>query len=164
MARARTSLRRDPYGLLVLPDPPGQNQPTEPPVPPQSEQEDQAAGILQRVSRRANSVRSWFYARPGGAQIWRVGIALAGLVVVLVGIVLLPAPGPGWLVIFLGLGIWATEFAWARSLLKSVRRLVGTWTAWLGRQPRWLAVLVGAVGLIIIAAVAVGAWALIGKR
>ncbi len=82
----------------------------------------------------------------------------------IVGIVLLAAPGPGWLVIFLGLGIWATEFAWARSLLRAVRRTVGRWTAWLGRQPRWLAVLVGGVGIIIIAAVAVGAWVLIGKH
>ncbi len=82
---------------------------------------------------------------------------------VIVGIVLLAAPGPGWLVIFVGLGIWATEFAWARSLLKSVRRTVGTWTAWLRRQPRWLAVLAGGVGLVFIAAVAVGAWVLVSK-
>ena len=152
------------YGSRVPPNPPGENQPAETPVTAEPQQEDQAAGVLQRLSRRVDSVRSWFYARPGGAQIWRVGIALSGLVVVIVGIVLLPAPGPGWLIIFVGLGIWATEFAWARSLLTFVRRTVGTWTAWLGRQPRWLAVLLGAVGLIIIGAIAVGAWGLVGKR
>jgi uncharacterized protein (TIGR02611 family) len=150
--------------LQVLPDSAGPDEPTEPSVAPELKQEDQAAGISQRLSRRVSALRSWFYARPGGAQIWRVGIALVGLVVVIVGIFFLAAPGPGWLVIFLGLGIWATEFAWARSLLKSVRRTVGTWTAWLGRQPRWLAVLVGALGIIIIGAVAVGAWVLIGKH
>jgi len=104
------------------------------------------------------------HARPGGAHIWRGGIAFGGLVVITVGIVLLAAPGPGWLVIFLGLGIWATEFAWAKSLLKRVRRTVGTWTAWLGRQPRWLGLLVGAVGLITLAAVAAGAWLLVGTQ
>jgi uncharacterized protein (TIGR02611 family) len=107
-----------------------------------------------------HSVRSWFHARPGGGHIWRVGIALCGLVVVIVGIVLLAAPGPGWLVIFLGLGIWATEFAWAQSLLRQTRRTVARWTAWLERQPRWLAALLGAVGLITLGAVAVGAWVL----
>lgn len=41
---------------------------------------------------------------------WRVGVALAGLIVVLIGAVLLFIPGPGWAIIFLGLGIWSTEF------------------------------------------------------
>jgi uncharacterized protein (TIGR02611 family) len=84
--------------------------------------------------------------------------------VIIIGIVLLPAPGPGWLIIFLGLGIWATEFAWAKSLLKLVRRTVASWTAWLGRQPRWLGVLLGAVGLIALGAVAAGAWLLLGNQ
>jgi uncharacterized protein (TIGR02611 family) len=97
---------------------------------------------------------------PGGALTWRVRVALCGLVVVIVGIVLLALPGPGWLVIFFGLGIWATEFAWAHSLLRFVRRTVGAWTAWLKRQPRWVAVLVGTLGLVIVAAAAVGAWLL----
>jgi uncharacterized protein (TIGR02611 family) len=124
---------------------------------------DEAAGLSERIERRLNSVRSWVYARPGGSLIWRVGVALGGLVVIIVGIVLLAAPGPGWLVIFLGLGIWATEFAWAKSLLKLVRRTVGTWTAWLRRQPRWLSVLLGAAGLIALGALAAGAWLLFGK-
>ena len=83
---------------------------------------------------------------------------------IIIGIVLLPAPGPGWLIIFLGLGIWATEFAWAKSLLKLVRRTVASWTAWLRRQPRWLGVLLGAVGLIALGAVAAGAWLLVGNH
>jgi uncharacterized protein (TIGR02611 family) len=128
------------------------------------DQGDEAAGILQRLGRRADSARSWVYARPGGAHVWRFGIALSGLVVVIVGIVLLAAPGPGWLIIFVGLGIWATEFAWAKSLLRFVRRTVDSWTAWLRRQPRWLAVLMGALGFVILAAVAVGAWVLFVKQ
>ena len=147
----------------MLPDRPGGDQPTEDPVAPELGQGEEAAGILLRLSRRVNGVRSWFHARPGGAQIWRGCIAVGGLVVILVGIVLLAAPGPGWLVIFLGLGIWAMEFAWAKSLLRRTRRTVGRWTGWLGRQPRWLAALVGAVGLITLAALAAGAWLLFGK-
>jgi uncharacterized protein (TIGR02611 family) len=151
------------YGLLMPPDQPARKQPTEDPDVPERGPRDEAAGILQRLHRRVHGVRSWFHARPGGTQIWRAGVALVGLVVIIVGIVLLAAPGPGWLTIFVGLGILATEFAWARSLLGRVRRIVGSWTAWLERQPRWVSALVGAVGLIALAAVAGGGWLLVNQ-
>jgi uncharacterized protein (TIGR02611 family) len=142
----------------MRPDQPGDDRPSEHPDVPERGQGDEAEGKLHRLSRRVSGVRSWVHGRPGGRLIWRGGVALAGLAVVIVGVVLLAAPGPGWLVIFLGLGIWATEFAWASSLLRAVRHRVGRWTAWLGRQPRWLGALVGAVGLIALGVVAVGAW------
>jgi len=148
----------------MVPDQSGHEQATERPSVPERGQEDEAAGILQRLERRVNRVRSWIYARPGGAQIWRGGVAVVGLVVIIIGIVLLAAPGPGWVVIFLGLGIWATEFAWAKSLLTFVRRTVGRWTAWVLRQPRWLSVLVGAMGLIALGVVAAAAWLLLVKQ
>jgi len=31
-------------------------------------------------------------------------------------------PGPGWLVIFLGLGLLAAEFVWARRLMDRMKR------------------------------------------
>lgn len=40
---------------------------------------------------------------------WRFLFIAGGLAIVVVGIVLLPAPGPGWLVIFAGLGLLAQE-------------------------------------------------------
>jgi len=40
----------------------------------------------------------------------------------LLGLALVPLPGPGWLIVFLGLGIMATEFAWAERLLDFGRR------------------------------------------
>ncbi len=78
---------------------------------------------------------------------------MLGFIVIVVGIILLVVPGPGWVTIFLGLGIWATEFNWARNLLKVVRRQVGTWTKWVGRQPRWVSFSVGAAGLVLVAVV-----------
>ncbi|MFG2906579.1 TIGR02611 family protein [Kitasatospora sp. NPDC048286] len=57
-------------------------------------------------------------------RIWQVAIFLAGLAVVVLGLVMLPLPGPGWLVIFLGMGIWATEFVWAQLALRWTRRKV----------------------------------------
>lgn len=103
-------------------------------------------------------LRSWVHQRPGGRRIWRVSIALVGLIVVIVGVVLLVLPGPGWVVIGIGIGIWATEFAWAKSLLTSVQHKVQNATAWIARQPRWLKFLTGAVGIVFVAAVAIVVW------
>ena len=50
--------------------------------------------------------------------VWKAGVFVVGWAVVVVGIVLIPLPGPGWLVVFAGLAILATEFAWARRLLR----------------------------------------------
>lgn len=115
-------------------------------------------GILKRIARRLRGVRAWVFRRPGGRTAWRAAVAILGLVVVVSGVVLLVIPGPGWVVIFLGLSIWATEFSWARSLLMFVRREVGRWTAWIRRQPRWLGVLVGVAGLVVVAAVVLLWW------
>ena len=48
----------------------------------------------------------------------RILLTIAGLVVLLAGIALLVLPGPGWLVIFVGLSILATEYVWAQRLLR----------------------------------------------
>src|ERR687895_2424633 len=48
----------------------------------------------------------------------RIGFAAFGFVVVLAGVAMLVLPGPGLLVIALGLGILALEFAWAERLLE----------------------------------------------
>ncbi|WP_285566004.1 TIGR02611 family protein [Streptomyces sp. RTGN2] len=55
---------------------------------------------------------------------WQVGVFIVGLAVVGAGIVMLPLPGPGWLVIFGGMAIWATEFVWAQLVLRWTRRKV----------------------------------------
>ncbi len=47
---------------------------------------------------------------------------LLGFVIVVIGIVLLPLPGPGWVVIASGLSILAKDVAWADRLLQKVRR------------------------------------------
>lgn len=39
-----------------------------------------------------------------------------GLILLVAGIIMLITPGPGWLFIFLGMGLWGTEFHWAHRL------------------------------------------------
>ena len=46
---------------------------------------------------------------------------VVGFTLLLVGVLLLVGPGPGWLVILLGLGLLAAEFVWARRLLDSMK-------------------------------------------
>ena len=70
-----------------------------------------------------------------GRIVRRIAVTIAGGIVIAFGIVLLPLPGPGWLVIFGGLGILGTEYEWARRLLLQVRRLVTRWTKWLAAKP-----------------------------
>ena len=48
----------------------------------------------------------------------RIGFAVFGFLVVLAGLAMLVLPGPGLLVIAIGLGILALEFAWAERLLE----------------------------------------------
>lgn len=82
---------------------------------------------------------------------YRVGVAVVGAGVIALGILLLPLPGPGWVIIFVGLGLLASEFAWAKRLLRFARRQVTAWTRWVGRQS--LAVR-GLIGLACVAVVA----------
>jgi uncharacterized protein (TIGR02611 family) len=52
----------------------------------------------------------------------RVAVTIAGFAVLLAGIALLVLPGPGWLLIFIGLTILATQYVWAERLLTAAKR------------------------------------------
>lgn len=54
-------------------------------------------------------------------QARRAIVAVVGFTVVGLGVVMIVTPGPGWLVIFLGLSLLAAEFVWARHLLKRLK-------------------------------------------
>ena len=58
--------------------------------------------------REAHARRSRFY---------RIGFAIAGATVTLVGVAMLVTPGPAFVVIPIGLAMLALEFAWAERLL-----------------------------------------------
>jgi uncharacterized protein (TIGR02611 family) len=67
-------------------------------------------------------------------QAKKISIAIIGGIVVLIGIVAIPYPGPGWLIVFAGLAVLATEFAWAQRLLDRVRGKYEAWKAWIKAQ------------------------------
>lgn len=59
---------------------------------------------------------------------------MVGAIVLAGGIVAIPYPGPGWLIVFLGLGILASEFEWAHRLLRFARGRYDAWLEWMKRR------------------------------
>ena len=55
-------------------------------------------------------------------QVKRMIIGAIGFTVLLLGVVMIVLPGPAIIAIPIGLGILATEFVWAMSLLKKVKQ------------------------------------------
>ena len=51
----------------------------------------------------------------------RLVVSVAGALVVVIGVVLIPLPGPGTLIVILGLGLLGTEFERPRRWMRSLR-------------------------------------------
>ena len=54
-------------------------------------------------------------------QVKRFFKILGGFTLLLVGAVMIFTPGPGWVVIFLGLTVLAAEFVWAKRLMERMK-------------------------------------------
>jgi hypothetical protein len=68
-------------------------------------------------------------------QARRLIILVVGTTVILVGVLLLVMPGPGVLVVLIGLGILGTEFFWAKRLLGRLQKEArDAATRWMGRD------------------------------
>jgi uncharacterized protein (TIGR02611 family) len=48
-----------------------------------------------------------------------VTTVLLGFAVMIIGLIMVPLPGPGWLVVFAGLAILSLEFVWAQEAVKN---------------------------------------------
>ncbi|MFR9780112.1 TIGR02611 family protein [Micromonospora sp. MS34] len=92
-------------------------------------------------------------ANPTGRVALKIFIGALGAIVVTVGIALIPLPGPGWLLVIAGLGVWAVEFHWARRLLAFTRHNVQAWTRWVTSQSLGVRFLLGIVGLVFVSVV-----------
>ena len=98
------------------------------------------AGAGRGLGRTARARARWRAGRekldgyPRLRVAYKVGVALAGVVVIAVGLVLVPLPGPGWLIVFVGVAVLGTEFPAAHRVTQAVRRLAHRlrlrWRAW----------------------------------
>jgi len=87
---------------------------------------------VRRVLRR---LRQAIGRRPGLLRAYRVLVGVLGGTIAVGGLLLVPLPGPGWLVVFLGLAILGTEFAWAKRLAAFTKRqLARFWDWWRARR------------------------------
>lgn len=71
-------------------------------------------------------------------RVYRWVVGIIGAVVTVAGLVMVPFPGPGWLVVFIGVGILASEFDWAKRLLEYGREKLTAWNDWMRPQPLWV--------------------------
>jgi uncharacterized protein (TIGR02611 family) len=93
---------------------------------------DESRSLRERVAE--SRWRRRIAARRAVDTPYRVLVGLVGSLVVAVGVVAIPLPGPGWLIVIAGLFVLASEFRWAERLLEYTRHHVAQWTDWLGRQ------------------------------
>ncbi|SDC94901.1 TIGR02611 family protein [Rhodococcus tukisamuensis] len=80
---------------------------------------------------------------------YRIGVGVVGGLVFVIGVITIPYPGPGWLIVFAGLGILATEFAWAHRLLHFAKARYDRFMVWFAGQ----SVVVKAAGVLLTTAV-----------
>ena len=100
-----------------------------------------------RYTRFRERVRS----RSGIDLAYRIAVGVVGTAVLVTGLITIPYPGPGWLIVFAGLAILGSEFVWARKLLHAARRRYDQWTAWMRQQPMGLrVVLLALTGVVVI--------------
>jgi uncharacterized protein (TIGR02611 family) len=110
--------------------------------------EQQRPGLRRRWARWRDRLRD----RPRAELGYRIGIGVVGLTILAVGLIAIPYPGPGWAIVFVGLGILATEFDWARRLLAHVRERYDKVMDWFHRQGRLVQVLGGVCTALVVAA------------
>lgn len=82
------------------------------------------------LRRMLRALRSAIGRRPWLLRVYRIGVGVFGGVIALGGLVLVPLPGPGWLIVFLGLAVLGTEFAWAQRIAAWLKRRLASFWAW----------------------------------
>ena len=82
------------------------------------------------IMRMLRAIRRRIERRSGLRRAYRVAVAVLGGLIATVGLLLVPLPGPGWLIVFLGLAILGTEFAWAKRVAAFVKRQLARFWAW----------------------------------
>jgi uncharacterized protein (TIGR02611 family) len=126
-----------------------------------TEERDPAPSTRTRIARKGRSARETIRRRRTLNATYRLLVLVVGLLVALAGVAMLVLPGPGWLVIILGVAILATEYAWAHRLLERVKRWAErAKNVALDPKRRRRNQAIAGAGLV---AVALGAWAYVAR-
>ena len=82
-------------------------------TPPESPPEHERSSLSEKLARR----REHHIQR---SMPYRVAFTIAAFAITLGGLALIPLPGPGWAIVFVGLGMLALEFKWAENLMEKI--------------------------------------------
>jgi uncharacterized protein (TIGR02611 family) len=99
---------------------------------------------------------------PHSHRVYRWVVGVVGALVVVAGLIMVPFPGPGWLVVFIGVGILASEFAWAKRLLDYGRDKLRAWNDWMRPQPLWVKALAALLTAALVALIFYGLFLVAG--
>lgn len=78
---------------------------------------------------------TWIKRTKVGRIVWRVIIGVLGGGITVAGGIALIGPGPGVLIVLAGLGILATEFAWAGRVMMHTKRIAAKAAQRTGMKP-----------------------------
>ncbi|HEY9290168.1 MAG TPA: PGPGW domain-containing protein, partial [Microlunatus sp.] len=102
-------------------------------------------------------------ADPRKLRLYRIAVAIAGLLLILLGGATGPLPGPGGIpLVLLGLAVWASEFEWAHRLMQWFKRQLQRFRTW--SRPRqvvaWVIffALIGAFGYGYLLVIGMPVW------
>ena len=87
------------------------------------------------------NLRSFIKRTKAGQLIWRIFIGVLGGTITVLGAIALVAPGPGVLILLAGLGILASEFAWASRAVNKTKTMAQTAADKVG-IPTWVKYLI----------------------
>jgi len=90
-------------------------------------QEDSPGHSLRAFLRRC---RSWVEKYPSLRWAYRLVVAVLGTMIIVVGVILIPLPGPGWLIVFVGVACLGTEFPAAHRVAAFMKRVLSRVLAW----------------------------------
>ena len=82
------------------------------------------------------NIRGFAKRSKAGNLVWRIFIGVLGGSVTVLGAIALVAPGPGVLILLAGLGILASEFAWASRAMNKTKTIAQTAADKVG-IPKW---------------------------
>jgi uncharacterized protein (TIGR02611 family) len=108
--------------------------------------DQERSGLRRRWARWRDRLRD----RRRADFVYRIVVGVVGLAVLAVGILAIPYPGPGWAIVFVGLGILATEFDWARRLLAHAKERYDRVMDWFHRQGWFVQVMGGLFTALIV--------------
>ncbi len=100
-------------------------------VDPYADDAERAHRLSRRVAQFMERWRGRIRRRPWLNTVYKVLVTTFGGLIVVIGLILVPLPGPGWLIVFIGLSLLGTEYHWARRLLGWLRRVLARfWERW----------------------------------